>query len=324
MTSPNSTLTAVPGISVGHASDLDAATGCTVVLGPFRAAVDVRGFAAGTRQFGTLSPDHIVPQVDAILLTGGSAYGLAAADGVMSWLEERGWGFQTDAGRVAIVPSAVIFDLGTGRGDVRPDAAMGRAACEAAGSEPVTQGRVGVGTGATVGKLFGPGGAMPGGVGSHATRHGDHVVGALTVVNAFGDVTDGRGAIIAGARDEGGSFVDSAAYLVEHGPPPRFQPQPGTNTTLAVVATDCPLSRIDLKTVARHAMNAMVRHLSPANSLFDGDLVFACSTAPEPRHLEPIELERVGLRAEAVLSRAMRRAVETAQAGGLPGMGPDC
>jgi L-aminopeptidase/D-esterase-like protein len=320
----NETLTAVPGIAVGHAGDPEAATGCTVVLGPFRAAVDIRGFAAGTRQFGTLSPDHIVPQVDAILLTGGSAYGLAAADGVMSWLEERGSGFQTDAGRVAIVPSAVIFDLGSGRPDVRPDAAMGRAACEAAGSGAVAEGRVGVGTGATVGKLLGSTGAMPGGLGSHAARLGDRVVGALTVVNAFGDVTDGRGTIIAGARDATGEFIDSASYLVEHGAPPRFLPQPGTNTTLAVVATDCPLSRTDLQTLARHAMNAMVRHLSPANSLFDGDMVFACSTAAEPRPQEPIELERIGLCAEAVLSRAIRRAVGSTQAGGLPGGGPDC
>jgi L-aminopeptidase/D-esterase-like protein len=310
--SANHTLTAVRGIKVGHADDQAAATGCTVVLGPFRAAVDIRGFAAGTRQFGTLSPNHIVSQVDGLLLTGGSAYGLAAADGVMSWLEERGGGFKTDAGTVAIVPSAVIFDLGTGRADVRPDAAMGRAACDAASGEPIVEGRVGVGAGAMVGKLLGGERAMPGGIGSHAMELDAHTVAALAVVNAFGDVTDGRGNIIAGARDEAGEFIDSARYLVEHGAPPRFQPQPGTNTTLAVVATDYPLTRTDLQAVARNAMNALVRHLSPANSKFDGDLVFACSTGPEPGEVSPIELLRIGLVAEAVLARAILRAVAPA------------
>jgi L-aminopeptidase/D-esterase-like protein len=310
--SDNLTLTAVPGIAVGHADDPDAATGCTIALGPFRAAVDIRGFAAGTRQFGTLSPNHIVPTVDGILLTGGSAYGLAAADGVMGWLEERGRGFVTDAGTVPIVPSAVIFDLGTGRPDVRPDAAMGRAACNAASRDPVAEGRVGVGAGATVGKLLGSVGAMPGGVGCHAKALDAHVVGALAVVNAFGDVTDGRGNIIAGARNDDGELIDTARYLLEHGPPPRFQPQPGTNTTLAIVATDYPLTRTDLQAVARNAMNAMVRHLSPANSKFDGDLVFACSTGPEPGAVSPVELMRIGLAAEAVLARAIQRAVAPA------------
>ena len=133
----NATLTAVPGLTVGHAQDDDAKTGCTVVLGPFRTAVDVRGLAAGTRQFGALSPNHLAPRVDGLLLTGGSAFGLAAADGVMSWLEERGRGLQTDVARVPIVPSAVIFDLGVGRTDRRPDPAMGRAACDAAAEDPV-------------------------------------------------------------------------------------------------------------------------------------------------------------------------------------------
>ncbi|NIR46684.1 MAG: P1 family peptidase [Gemmatimonadetes bacterium] len=307
--SPNSTLTAVPGLAVGHAQDEEAGTGCTVVLGPFRAAVDIRGFAAGTRQFGALAPNHIVPLVDAVLLTGGSAYGLAAADGVARWLEERGRGFETDVARVAIVPTAVIFDLGAGRADRRPDAEMGRAACEAASTGPVSEGRVGVGTGATVGKLFGPDGAMPGGLGSWAEPLEGHAVGTLTVVNAFGDVTDGRGTIVAGARDETGAFVDTSAYLREHGPPSRFQPPPGTNTTLGLVATDLALTRTDLRTVARIAMNAMIRRLSPASSPFDGDLVIACSTGSDPRPRAPAELLRVGLVAEAALGQAMERAV---------------
>lgn len=305
----NHTLTAVPGIAVGHAQDDEARTGCTVMLGPFRAAVDIRGFAAGTRQFAALSPDHLVPSVDAVLFTGGSAYGLAAADGVARWLEERGRGFETAVARVGIVPTAVIFDLGMGRADVRPDAAMGRAACEAAGSGVVAEGRVGAGTGASVGKLFGPERAMPGGLGSWAESLDDRAVGALAVVNAFGDVVDGRGDIVAGARDEGGNFVDTSAHLRKYGPPHGFQPQPGTNTTLGLVATDLPLARSDLRAVARIAMNALSRRLAPAGSPFDGDLVIACSTGDEPPRRSAAEVLRVGLVAEAVLTRAIERAV---------------
>jgi L-aminopeptidase/D-esterase-like protein len=319
----NSTLTAVAGIAVGHASDAQAATGCTVIVGPFRAGVDVRGLASGTRQLDSLSPHHLVPGVDALLLTGGSAYGLAAADGVARWLEEQGRGFQTAAGRVAIVPSAVIFDLGAGRSDRRPDAAMGYVACEAASRGPVPEGRVGAGAGATVGKLFSPAGATPGGLGSFATQLEDYRVGALVVVNAFGDVLDARGNIIAGARDENGAFVDTAAYLREYGPPPRFAAQPGSNTTLAVVATDYPLSRADLGTVARQAMNAVVRRVSPANSVFDGDLVFACSTGPDLVEVSPAVLLRIGLCAEWALAQAIERAVRGHQAGDRRDTAPD-
>lgn len=306
---PNTTLTAVPGVSVGHATDRQARTGCTVVLGPFRASVDRRGLATGTRQMDALSPLHIADQIDAVLLTGGSAYGLAAADGVARWVEERGRGFETGAGRVAIVPSAVIFDLGEGRGDRRPDAEMGRAACEAAGRSPVEEGRVGAGTGATVGKLRGRDGAMPGGLGSYAVRVDDrHTVGALAVVNAFGDVLDERGAIIAGARDERGEFLDSATHLREQGPPAGFRSRTGEDTTLGVVVTDSGLDRTRLQIVARQAMNAIVRRTSPANTPFDGDLVFACSTGPA-RGPGPAEVLRLGLWAELALARAIERAV---------------
>ena len=307
--SSNPTLTAVPDLAVGHASDQEAATGCTVILGPFRAAVDVRGLASGTRQLDSLAANHLADRVDALLLTGGSAYGLAAADGVATWLEEQGRGFETDAGRIAIVPSAVIFDLGTGKSDVRPDAAMGRAACEAANRAPVAEGRVGVGTGASVGKAFGRPGAMPGGVGSFATELEGSVVAALVVVNAFGDVLDGRGKIIAGARDDKGEFIDTAAYIREQGPPPKFAGHPGTNTTLGVVASDYPLACSDLQTVARQAMNALVRRTSPANTQYDGDLVFACSTGPKAGEVSPAQLLRIGLCAEWVLAQAIERAV---------------
>ncbi len=317
------TLSAVPDLAVGQASDGEAATGCTVVLGPFRAAVSVRGGASGTRQLDSLSPNHLADRADAILLTGGSAYGLAAADGVAGWLEERGRGFQTAGGRVAIVPSAVIFDLGVGRSDRRPDAAMGRAACEAASRAAVAEGRVGAGTGASVGKLLGYGGAMPGGVGSWAVDLEGHVVGALVVVNAFGDVLDAQGEIIAGARDDKGKFVDTAAYIRERGIPPTMEARFNANTTLGVVATDLPLSRVDLQAVARQAMNAICRRISPACTQFDGDLVFACSTAASPEPMTPARLLRLGLCAELALSQSIERAVGGAQSGDGSDLGSD-
>ena len=293
---------------MGHATDQRARTGCTVVLGPFRASVDVRGLASGTRQFDSLSPGHLAAQVDAILLTGGSAYGLAAADGVARWMEEQGRGMETAAGRIAIVPTAVIYDLGIGRSDRRPDAEMGRAACETASRQSVPEGQIGVGSGASVGKLNGPARAMNGGVGSFTTRLEGYTIAALAVVNAFGDVLDAGGQIVAGARDEAGEFLDTAACLRER-PPPRFAAEPGTNTTLAVIATDLPLSRADLQVIARQAMNAIVRHISPANTQFDGDLVFACSTAASLKEYTAGERLRFGLVAEWALARSIERAV---------------
>ena len=314
----NRTLTAVPGLSVGHAGGEAEGSGCTVVLGPFRAAADVRGFASGTRQFDSLNPSHVASAVDAILLTGGSAYGLAAADGVAAWLEERGRGFETDAGRVAIVPSAVIFDLAVKDAARRPDRHMGRQACEAATAAAVAEGRVGAGSGASVGKLFGRERAMPGGLGSWAVEMDEYTVGALAVVNAFGDVVDARGEILAGARNSDGSFANTAKYLRENRPPAGFRGRPGVNTTLGVVATDYPLTRTDLLTVARGAMNAIVRRTSPANTPFDGDLVFACSTGAVAREAAPATLLRIGLCAEEALSTAIVRAVERNQPSGDP------
>jgi L-aminopeptidase/D-esterase-like protein len=319
MTADNTTLTAVRGITVGHATDHEAATGCTVVLGPFRGAVDVRGLASGTRQLDALSPLHIAPEVDAITLTGGSAYGLAVADGVARWLEERGRGFDTGVARVAIVPTAVIFDLGQGVADRWPDAEMGRAACEAAGAGPVEEGRVGAGTGATVGKVRGRSFAAPGGLGSFAVRIGEHTVGALAVVNAFGDVLDGAGRIIAGARGDDGEFIDTAARIRKHGSSEGFRPRPGTSTTLGVVATDAGLGRTALQLVARQTMNAIVRRVAPSNTPFDGDLVFACATGERSeREEEPSHILRLGLAAEWALAQAIERAVEPRESGDSP------
>lgn len=311
------TLTDVPGLSVGHAGDPAAATGCTALLGPFRAAVEVRGLATGSRGLDALSPLHLVPRVDGLLLTGGSAFGLAAADGVVRWLEERDRGFRTRAATVPIVPAAVIYDLGVGNAEVRPDADMGyRAASEASGA-PVPEGRVGAGTGATVGKFLGPEGAEGGGVGSWSSEFRSHRIGGLAVVNAFGDVLDGDGRILAGCRRADGSFADTRRLLREGGIPPGFGP--GENTTLAVVATDRVVDRTALRVVARQAANALARRLSPAGTLLDGDMVFALSTGavegldegldPVTGSPDPGELLGLAVAAEEVLARALVRAV---------------
>lgn len=302
-------ITDVAGIRVGHATDASARTGCTVVLGPFRAACDIRGLATGTRELEAISHLHVVERADAILLSGGSAFGLAAADGVMAWLEGReGFGFDAGVARVPIVPAAVLFDLGVGRADRRPDAAMGRAACEAAGAE-VGEGQVGAGTGATVGKLLGAAHAMPGGIGTASARVAGYTVGALVAVNAVGDVLDGDGRIIAGARDENGAFVDSArvARLGEGGSP--LDP-PGSNTTLAVVATDAPLDRSALTALARAGSTAQARRTSPAHTPFDGDVTFAVSTIDRTDATTPRLLLALAAAAAEVVGEAIERAVK--------------
>jgi L-aminopeptidase/D-esterase-like protein len=306
-------ITDIPGVRVGHAGDTEGGTGCTVVLGPFRAAADVRGTATGTRELGTLSPLHVVGRADAILLTGGSAFGLAAADGVVAWLEERGRGYDTGVARVPIVPAAVIFDLAVGRTDRRPDAAMGRAACEAAGIE-VAEGRVGAGTGATVGKALGPGRAMPGGLGTAAVSGAGHTVGALAVVNALGDVLDREGRIIAGALDEHGRFADCARLAREGGGGPL---PAGTNTTLCVVATDAPLDRTALRHLARAGSTAQARRLSPAHTPFDGDVTFAISPTEPPEPVSP----RLLLALAALAAHAVALSIENAVGAGTGGVG---
>lgn len=319
----NRTLTAVPGLQVGHAHDPAAATGCTAVLGPFVAAAEIVGLATGSREMDVLSPRHLVPACDAILLTGGSAFGLAAADGVVRWLEERGRGFPTREARVPIVPAAVIYDLGIGRAEVRPDREMGYAAAEAATTEPVPEGRVGAGAGASVGKLRGAAGLDPSGVGSWADGGGEGprgAMGALAVVNAFGDVLDAEGRIVAGCRDEEGAFVDTARALREG---LAEVPSYGVaeNTTLAVVATDAPLSKGELEVLARLAAGAFPRRISPSGTPFDGDLVFALSTGGRAAGpAGPGDLLALGLRAREALERAIERAVRVAV--GPPGERP--
>lgn len=323
----NRTLTAVPGIRVGHAAGPSGRTGCTVVLGPFRAAVEARGPATGSRELPTLGPDHLVPRADALLLTGGSAFGLAAADGVMAWLQSRDRGYDTGVARVPIVPAAVIFDL-TGD-DSPPGPAQGEAACQAASADAVAEGRVGGGAGATVGKLAGPTGSMAGGVGSWVVVAGPWTVGALAVVNALGDILDGAGRIVAGARGEDGTFLGGAALArAAAGADPgggtgeMDELAAGTNTTLAVVATDAPLDRRDLARAARVAGNALPRRIHPVHTPFDGDVVFAASTAgmdaapgDEPASLPSAQVLAVALAAQEALEEAITRAVTAGRTG---------
>lgn len=308
-------LTDVPGLSVGHWTDAGAGTGCTVILGPaggMRAGGHVRGRATGTREFDVLSPRHLVPRIDAILLTGGSAYGLGAADGVMRWLRERGRGFPVGVGVVPIVPAAVVFDLGPiGRSDRWPGPEAGQAACTAAGPD-VAEGSVGAGTGATVGKILGPAHAMKGGVGTWALARGDVVVGALAVVNAFGDVVDAQGDVLAGARTPSG-FADARARLLRGEPPAtRFG-----NTTLVVVATSADLDRLALGEVARAAGDALASRIRPVATAVDGDVVFAVSTAAQAG-VNPLVVETLAQEATAqAIERAVRLARGTAAVPGL-------
>jgi L-aminopeptidase/D-esterase-like protein len=308
-------LTDIPGISVGHWTDPDAATGCTVILCPAGAVagVDVRGGAPGTREIALLDPTCTVERVDAVLLSGGSAFGLAAADGVMRWLEEQGHGFETPVARVPIVPAAILFDLALGSAEVRPDAAAGYAACEAAHDGPVEEGCVGVGTGATVGKVLGFQHATKGGVGTASRAVGDGViVAALAAVNAFGDVCDPQtGRIIAGARQpDGAGFVDTLSALTGRVDPDK---QWGGNTTLAVVATNAALTKTQVTKVAQMAHDGLARTIRPIHTALDGDLVFALSLGDAAG-----DVSLVGALAAEVLSTAIVRAVR--QATGLHGL----
>jgi L-aminopeptidase/D-esterase-like protein len=312
---PNRSLTAVGGITVGHAQDDEAATGCTVILGPCKAAVEVYGLATGSRELDALSLQHLVPACDGVLLTGGSAFGLAAADGVVQWLEEQGRGFQTSAARVPIVPAAVIYDLEIGQADRRPDPALGRAAAAAATDDPVEEGRVGAGTGATVGKLLGMAGAQRAGIGGWAERRDGTTVAALAVVNAFGDVRDAAGRIVAGCRTDDGAFLDTARAL-RAGDVTEGGFRPIQSTTLGVVATDVPLGKRELALVARLASAALARRITPSGTPFDGDIVFALSpggrrtsTARESDR-SPARLLALALRAQDALERAIERSVE--------------
>ena len=246
----------MPGVRVGHWTDEQARTGCTVVLLPTGtvASGEVRGGAPGTREWALLAPERLVGRVDAVVLTGGSAFGLAACDGVVRWCEERGVGFPTAAGPVPIVVGAVLYDLMVGDARVRPDADSGYAACVAAGDGAVATGPVGAGTGATVGKFRGREAARPGGIGTASLRHADLVVGALVAVNAFGDLNEGTTET---------AVVDTDAAFA--------------NTTIGVVATNATLDKTECLLVAQSAHDGLARALDPVHSSVDGDAVVAAA-----------------------------------------------
>jgi L-aminopeptidase/D-esterase-like protein len=309
-------LTDVAGLAVGHFTHPARATGCTVVLCPqgVVAGVDVRGGAPGTRETDLLRPENIVDRVHAILLSGGSAFGLDAAGGVMRWLEEHGHGFPVGKVRVPIVPSAVIFDLWHGDPSIRPDAAAGYAACTAASLQPPAQGSIGAGAGATVGKLFGIERAMAGGVGTASLRVAGVTVAALVVVNATGDVVDpGDGQVLAGARKSAGSrhLLHSLEALLAGQLPDRVQP--GTATTIGVVATDARLDKAQCTKLAAMAHDGLARSIVPAHTPFDGDTLFALATGTNGMALSPVLL---GTLAAEVTARAVLSAVRHANGNG--------
>lgn len=313
-------LSDVPGILVGQVTDQEALTGCTVVLTPSGAVagVDIRGAAPGTRETQLLRPMHLVQRVHAVVLAGGSAFGLDAACGVMHFLEEKGIGFDVGVATVPIVPAAILFDLQVGRSDRRPDREMGYRACQVAREGPVEEGNAGAGTGATVGKALGPAQAMKGGVGTSANRLGNGItVAALVVVNAFGDVVDDRGRILAGTLDPATGLPAGTAGLLRRGLPPGPLTRPGTSTTLAVVATDAALSKEQANKVAQMAHNGLARAISPVHTMYDGDAVFALSLGEKE-----MDVTVIGSVAAEVLADAVRRAVLMAR--GVAGIKASC
>lgn len=313
-------LTDVAGIEVGHATDMRALTGCTVIIcrqGAIAGGV-VRGLAPGTRETALLRPGTLVEKAHAILLTGGSAYGLAAADGMMRYLEESGIGYDTGVARVPIVPGAVLFDLSLGSATVRPDAAMGYAACRNASTAETRQGNIGAGTGASVGKIHGLAQAMKGGLGCAAQRCGALVVAALVAVNAFGDIIDPRGAIIAGARTpRGDRLLDTAQAMratMSDEPSAFIGSQKATNTIIGVVATNGQLDVCQINEVAAAAHDGLARAVRPSHTLFDGDTLFALATG----HV-PAAMPLVSQMAAEATTLAIVNAIWAAEdAGGLP------
>ncbi len=322
-------ITDVRGIEVGHAQNEEALTGCTVILcrkGAV-AGVDVRGGAPGTRETDLLDPVNLVERVHAVVLAGGSAFGLDAASGVMRYLEDNKIGFNTGAARVPIVPSAILYDLGLGRADVRPDAAMGALAAALAVSAPPAEGNVGAGTGASVGKMFGSALAMKSGLGTASMDIGGGVVvGAIVAVNAWGDVIDPKtGEIVAGLRSgkvgplrigREGQFADTLSMMKTTVGREVLGFASRTNTVIGVVATNAKLTKGQATKVAQMAQDGFARTIRPAHSMLDGDVIFALSTGTKNANVST-----VGAFAAEVMAEAIIRAVKIAKsAGGLPGL----
>ena len=300
------TITAVPGIRVGHIEDEEAGTGCTVIVVPGGAigGVDVRGSAPGTRETDLLNPVHTVERVHAVVLAGGSAYGLAAADGVMQALEEMGIGLDVGVAKVPIVPAAVLFDLAYKSAAVRPNGAMGYAAASLADASPVREGSVGAGCGATVGKLLGMERASKGGVGSFAMALGDLVVGAIVAVNALGEVVDPEsGEILAGIRNDPAfqrdkPFLPSLDVLMGAQTEAFF----GQNTTIGCIATNARLNKAEANKVAQMAHDGLAKTIRPVHTPYDGDTLFALSIGDVQSRVELVG----ALAVEAVVNSVLR------------------
>ena len=309
---PKGSITDVGGIRVGHYTETRRPTGCTVVLfdEAATAGVDVRGSAPGTRETDLLNPVNSVQSVNAILLSGGSAYGLDAASGVMRYLEEKNVGFHVGPIVIPIVPAAILFDLNLGDAKIHPDASSGYAACQAAAHSDVAEGNVGAGTGATVGKMFGMHLAMKSGIGtaSWTVPQTGLIVGAIVAVNAAGDVLHAkRGDIIAGARNPSGpGFYDTMAQYMGGEP---GKARPGTNTTIGVVATNAILTKVQATKVAQMAHDGLARTINPVHTLADGDTIFAAGTGT---HHGTHDTSLIGAIAAEVMAWAVNRAVLTA------------
>lgn len=311
--------TGIPGVRVGHAEDRSALTGCTVVLlpGPSPYSAHATGGGVSTRQVSALVPHHAVSWADAVVVCGGSAYGLDAAGGVLTWLEERGRGMPVGTMRVPSVPAAAVFDLFVGDGHVRPDGRMGRAACEAAREDGILEGRVGAGTGATVGKTLGLARACWGGVGlAGVEAPGGVTVTAVAVVNAFGNVHDpDTGRCVAGARNDDGTFADAEALVLAGVLGERIRAL--ANTTVGLVATDATLSPEECGRAAMMSARAIPRCVRPSETVVDGDIVFFVSCGERGR----ADPHAMGVAGRIALSRAIVRAVTGGSAGAPAAVG---
>jgi L-aminopeptidase/D-esterase-like protein len=320
-------ITDVPGIRVGHAHDEDAITGCTVILFEDGAVggVDQRGGAPGTRETDPLRPMHLVQKAHAIVLSGGSAFGLDSATGAVRYLEEKGIGFNVQVARVPIVPAAILFDLGIGRSDVRPDAEMGYQACLNASNDPPDEGNVGAGMGATVGKILGMGSAVKSGIGTSSVDVGGGVVvGAIVAVNAFGDVIDhSTGEILAGTRPGklgpipiggDGTFANTMEVMKSLAGKTILKFASRGNTVIGVIATNAQLTKEGANKVAQMAHDGIARSVRPAHTMLDGDTLFAISTGKKNA-----DVNVVGAFGAEVVAEAIKRAVLAAEAiGDLP------
>lgn len=300
--------TDIPGIKVGHAQDTEAATGCTVILCEKGAAagVDVRGGAPGTRETDLLNPVNLVQEIHAVMLSGGSAFGLDAASGAMKFLEERGIGFDVGVTKVPIVASAVLFDLTAGDFRVRPDQAMGYKACMNAGNADCPEGNVGAGTGATVGKILGAAYSMKGGLGTYCLKVGDLYVGAIVAVNCLGDVVDpSSGRVVAGVLNEDrSSFAGTEEIMIRQYD--RSKDLFSGNTTIGVIATNAKMNKSQANKVASMAHNGYARTMRPAHTMFDGDTIFTMATGEVE-----VDINVVGLLSARVMEQAVLRAVMT-------------